>query len=174
MAIRGKAGSADLRVRPTWPYHILCCAFSQWLTYGPLWQFLVYGSVGGSLLGLWALECLCWTRGGVWFVGRCFSWIDELSWTHGILYANTSPRGLVWVPPGPTPVEIVSIKPILVLMITFHLFYTGVDGVKVVLSSRQQLSRIALPSTRVLCANEPPAMMSRSWAASMYKPMQNA
>jgi hypothetical protein len=100
MAIRGKVGSADPRDRPTWPHHVSHCAFSQWLTCGPLWLFQVYGSVGGGLLRLWALETLCWTRGGVWFVGRGFSWIVEVSWPCGRLCASTSPRGLVWVPLG--------------------------------------------------------------------------
>jgi hypothetical protein len=61
----------------------------------------VPGLFWGGLLGLWALESLCWTRGRVWFVGKCFSWIDEVSWTHGILCGSISPCGLVWVPSGP-------------------------------------------------------------------------
>jgi hypothetical protein len=55
-------------------------------------------------------ESLCWTRGDVWFVGKCFSWIDEVSRTHGTLCASTSPRGLVWVPHGPNDVMCISLS----------------------------------------------------------------
>jgi hypothetical protein len=84
MAIHGKVGSADPSDRSTWPHHVSRCAFFKWLTCGPLWRFQVYGPVWGGLLMLWALESLCWTCGDVWFVRRCFSWIDEVSWTHVI------------------------------------------------------------------------------------------
>jgi hypothetical protein len=98
MANRGKVGLADPRDRPTWPHHISRCAFSQWLICGPLWRFQVYGSVGGGLLGLWALESLCWTCSSVWFVRRCFSWVDEVSWTRGICV----PAHRHWFGVGPT------------------------------------------------------------------------
>jgi hypothetical protein len=52
----------------------------------------------------------CWTHGCVGFVGKCFSWIDDVSWTHGILCASTLPRGLVWVPLGPHNVMCISLS----------------------------------------------------------------
>jgi hypothetical protein len=98
---RLKLGSIDLWGRAILGWLRSCRLSYGWLLGGFQGRFLMYGSVGGGLLGLWALQSLCWTRGVVRFVGNCLSWIDEVSWTHGILCASTSPRGLMWVPQDP-------------------------------------------------------------------------
>jgi hypothetical protein len=105
-----KVGSADLWDRPISGRLCLHRLSSGWLFGGSQGRFPMYESVGGGLFDLWALESLCWTRGDIWFVRKCFSWIDEVPWTHGILCASTSPRDLMWVPPDPHDVICISLS----------------------------------------------------------------
>jgi hypothetical protein len=122
VANRLRVGSIDQWGRPIPGWLRSPRLSSVWLQGGSQGQFPMYGSVGGGLLGLCALESLCWTRGGVWFVGKCFSRIDEVSWTHGILCASTSPRGLMWVPPDPHDVMCISLSSGLRCMQMIYLF----------------------------------------------------
>jgi hypothetical protein len=108
-AIRLKLGTTDLWGRPI-PGRLISCRLSSgWLLGVSQGPFPMCGSVGGGLLGFWALQSLCWTRGNIWFVGKCLSWIDEVSWTHGIPCAST-PCGLMWVPLDPHDVPCISLS----------------------------------------------------------------
>jgi hypothetical protein len=39
-----------------------------------------------------------------------FPWIDEVSWTHGLLCGSTSPCGLVWVTSSPHDILCISLS----------------------------------------------------------------
>jgi len=75
---RRKVGSADPRVRSNPCGLPSRCAFSGRLACGPLRRFQVYTMFWGGLDGLWALQSMCCTCGGAWFVEGCFTWIDEV------------------------------------------------------------------------------------------------
>jgi ABC-type sugar transport system permease subunit len=117
-------------VGPSGPHDILCISLSSELQSRqmiyPFRSSRWARCNGADQFGIWG--CLWWCR--IYAIGLlALNYIIPCAF-RCILQQKIETQTLV---------KIVGITPILVLMITFHLFYAGIDGLKVVLNSRQQL-----------------------------------